>query len=152
MKNLNDCKETGTGESFSKTEKRKTFVLQSNKKFACEVVDIDDCVLKEEEIRKCDWLFLVPNKDGITNKPKAYYVELKGINIDEACEQLYNAIDRTKNQIPNFEIEARVISPKGPQPEITNSTYYRKVRRIIKKDIEFCKVHKGNNFTHVEKI
>jgi len=155
MKNLNECKETGNNNRFSRTEKGKTFVLQSDRHFHCDVVDIDGCVLKDLSIKKCDWLFLVPKSVNLglkSKRSKAYYIELKGIDISDVCEQLYNAIDKTKRQIPDFEIEARVVGPKGIQPEIFNSRYYRKVKRIIKKDIQFCKVHKGNNFTHVEKI
>ena len=155
MKKLNECKDKKSGTSFARTEKRATFVLQSEKNFYCEVVDIDHCVLEGVKIRRCDWLFLVPKKENPklkTKKPKAYYIELKGDAINEACEQLYHAIDKTKSQIPDFEIETRVVGTKGIQPEILNSEYYRKVKRITKKDIEFCKVHKGNDFTHIENI
>ncbi|MCD6012586.1 MAG: hypothetical protein K0Q79_2448 [Flavipsychrobacter sp.] len=156
MKALNECVDNESGNKiiFSKKEKGKTFALKlnSNETFACEVIDVDKCVFKDVEIRRSDWLFLVPNKDKVTNRAKAFFIELKGNNIDEASEQLYNAIDRMKGQIHNFDIEARVVSPRGPQPAIQNSGYYKKVRKIIKKDIEFCKVHKGNNFTHIENI
>jgi hypothetical protein len=155
MKSLNSCIDIGSGVdvAFSKNEKGKTFTLKSksNEAFGCKLIDIDGCVFGDDEIKRSDWLFLVEDRKFVA-KPRAYYVELKGINIDEASEQLYNAIDRTKSQIPNFDIEARVVSPKGSQPEIINSEYYRKVKRLIKKEIEFCKVHKKNRFTHVEKI
>jgi hypothetical protein len=152
MKAFDECSVSNSGSIFSKSEKNKAFVLQSDVEFVCEIVDIDGCLLKKHEIRKCDWLFLVPNVDKVIKRPKAYYVELKGINIDDACEQLFNAIDNTKKNIPNYDIEARVVSVKGAQPEILNSENYRKVKRLIKKNIEFCKVHKGNRFTHVETL
>jgi hypothetical protein len=150
MRKITDCidKKSGKDFSFSKSEEGITFTLKSitNQKFNCNIVSIDECVFGDEQIRRCDWLFLV------ADMRKAYYVELKGINIDEACEQLYNAIDRTKTQIPNFDIQAKVISTKGQQPEILNSKYYRKVKRLIKKDIEFKKVVKAKGFTHIETI
>ena len=152
MKQLNDCIDKGSNTHFSRTEKGKTFSLQSDKQFECKIVDVDHCVFKNVDVRRCDWLFLVPKKDTIIKQSKAYYIELKGINIDDACEQLYHAIDRTKSQIPNLEIEARVVSIKGMQPEIMNSGYYKKVRKIIRKDIGFCKVHRQNKFTHIETI
>ena len=158
MRNLNECKESDSNNNFRKSEENKSFVLRSDLNFYCEIVYIEKCVLKDEMIggemiKKCDWLFLVPKKENThLKKAFAYYIELKGVNIKDACEQLYNSIDRTKHQISNFEIEARVISTVGKQPEILNNEYYRKVKRIIKKDIKFCKVHKGNKFTHVETI
>jgi hypothetical protein len=155
MKKLDECKETATGKRFSRKEEGKTFSLQSDLDFHCEIVDIDHCVLKHDSIRRCDWLFLVPKKENQhlkNQKSRAFFVELKGTEINGACEQLFNAIDRTKSQILNFEIEARVVGTRGFQPELKNTEYYRKVKRIIRKDIEFCKAHKGNNFTHIERI
>ena len=153
MRQLNECTISGNNTSFFRTEKKKTFVLSSEKDFYCEVVDVDKCVFKDVKIKRCDWLFLVPKKQNLhIQKEKAYFVELKGEDTSDACEQLFNAIDRLKNQIANFEIEASVISPKGRQPEITNSDYHKRTRKLIKKDIEFCKVHRGNRFTHVEII
>ena len=151
MKKLHECQTDENSINCSRSESGITFTLSADKKFICGVIDIDGCVLKEEEIRKCDWLFLVNDKN-VRPKPVAYFIELKRGNIHEASEQIYNAIDRTKSQLANYEIEARVVSAKGIQPEIKNSGYYKKVRKIIKKDIEFCPVHKGNKFTHVEKI
>ena len=158
MKHINECKITGDNKRFSKSEEGITFALQSEIEFHCEIVDIEKCVLKDEMIgnmmiKKCDWLFLVPKKENPhLLKPKAFYVELKGTNISEACEQLYHSIDKTKSQIANYDIEARVIGTKGAQPNIKNSTYYRKVKRLLKKEIEFCKVHIKNNYTHTEFI
>lgn len=155
MKQLSNCIdiESGNKVSFSKTEKKKTFVLKLlvESEFECRIIDIDKCVFNTEEIKRSDWLFLVSDRQVVI-EPKAYYVELKGTNIDEAAEQLFNAIDRTKGQIHNYDIEARVVSVRGAQPEIHNSGYCRRVRKLIKKDVGFCKVHKGNNFTHIEKI
>lgn len=150
MKVIADCIDgkSGNDTTFSKMEKGITFALSSknNQKFKCNIIDVDKCVFGNEQIRRCDWLFLAPDQR------KAFYVELKGINIDEASEQIFNAIDRTKVQIAGYEIEARVVSTKGQQPEIIDSGYYRKVKRLIRKEIEFCKVHKKNRFTHIEKI
>ena len=158
MKELNDCKIEGERKFFSQTEDKKTFRIESEENFICEMIDTDKCVFKNADFRKSDWLFLIPKRKGCNEKlniPKsvAFYVELKGgASIDGASEQLFNVISRTKAAIPNFEINAKVISPKGIQPEIKTSTNFRKVRQLIGKDIDFHKVHKGNSFTHVEKI
>ena len=154
MKRFNDCKQIGIPK---KSEQGKTFIIKSGQDFICEIVDVDNCLFKNEPFKKCDWLFLIAknkhlNKDLKIEKSLAYYVELKGIALDDACEQLFNSIDKTKSEIPNFNIEARVISTKGFQPEIINLSFYKKVKKMIRKDIMICKVHKGNNYTHIETI
>jgi hypothetical protein len=156
MKKLEDCIESDECKKFFfRQEMGKRFTLQSTNVFSCKIVDIDSCVFKNTTLRRCDYLFLVPkndiNKEYFENS-KAYYVELKGINISYACEQLYNAIAKTKQGILNYDIEAKVIAVKGFQPKILNNEYFRKVKKMIKKEIVFHKVHKGNNFNHIELI
>ena len=154
-----NCTEADTLPRFQKSESGKTFAIELNAKenFVCEIIDIEKCVLQNAGFPRCDWLFLVPKGRGVNEhvnigKPKAYYVELKGIDIYHACEQLYNAIDRTKADILNFDIEAVIVSSIGRQPEIANNKYYKKVKKMILKDILIHKVHKGNSFKHLEKI
>ncbi|HEV2483162.1 MAG TPA: hypothetical protein VGS79_26030 [Puia sp.] len=159
MKSLSSCKIGQTANRFKKTEQGKTFSLElsNNGNFYCEIVDIDKCVFEKVKLKRCDWLFLVPKSSSVNtslNLPgsKAYYIELKGLALYDAYEQLFNAIENTKHEIPNFDIVAMVISIKGRQPEIENCTAYKRVKQMIRKEIIVCKVHKGNHFTHTEKI
>ena len=157
MKRIIDCTEKYVGQKVAKTEKGKTIVLQSPDSFSCDIVKIDGCVFEERDGKKCDWLFLFPKMKEINEKlgiekPTAFFVELKGTELSQACKQLYYAIDRTKSQIHNYDIKAKVISIKGQQPEIVSSEFYRKTQRLIGRNIEIDKVHKGNSFTHIERI
>lgn len=156
MQPINSCiEESEYKTEFSRREEGKTFTLHFNSPFYCNIVAIDKCVFKNVNLRRCDYLFLVPGKSKtkeINNLPKAYYIELKGDNVKSACEQLFNAIDMTKPQIPEYIIEAKVIGTKGFQPNILNNEYYRKIKRLIKKEITFHKVHKGNNFNYRENL
>lgn len=157
MKRVNECVTLASGikSEFSVNEMSKTFTLRSQNVFFCDVIAIDKCVFTGSSLRRCDYLFLAYsklNKVDRFEESKAYFIELKGDNVRSACEQLYNAIDKTKNEIFNFQIEAKVIGTKGFQPDIRNNDYYRKVRKLIRKEIGFHKVHKGNSFNHVELI
>ena len=156
MKNINECvQENDVKAIFSTKEMGKTFSLKSDSNFSCKIIAIDDCVFQNSELRRCDFLFLASKIVKNINRQdrlKAFYIELKGINIHDACEQLYNAIKQTKHEINNYSIEAKVISVKGFQPNILNNEYFRKVKKLIKKDIVFHKVHKGNNFTYTHII
>ena len=142
MKSISECIiEEGIKRKFFQKEEGKTFTLVSEVEFRCEVVAIDNCCFKSLSIRRCDFLFLVNHKNqpkGTAFKQsKAFYVELKGDDIESACEQLYNAIDRTKTQIPNFFIIAKVIGTKGSHPDIQNRDYFRKVKKLIKRENRF---------------
>ncbi len=148
MKSINECIEQNESKKiFFRQEMGKRFSLKSEKDFSCKIVAIDNCVFQNSELKRCDYLFLI-NKREV--KLKAFYVELKGINIKHACEQLYNSIKLTRPEILKYEIEAKVIARKDFHPNILNNEYFRKVKRLIKKDIEFHKVHKGNNYTYTE--
>ena len=50
MKRINDCSENGYDFTFKRQEEGKRFVLKSDKKFNCQVVDIDKCVFEYYEI------------------------------------------------------------------------------------------------------
>jgi hypothetical protein len=148
MKKISECvEESGCKKSFSRKEKGKKITFVSERPFDCEIVRIDNCVFSDHTIRRCDYLFLMSHKIR-----EAYYVELKGDNNRSACEQLFHTIDRTKSQITGFKISAKVIGTKGFHPKVTNNEFYRNVKRLIKRKIEFHKVHKGNNYTHTEHI
>ncbi len=150
MKSINECIEQNEFKKiFFRQEMGKRFSLKSEKDFSCKIVGIDKCVFQNSELRRCDYLFLVNNGD--TNS-RAFYIELKGINIKYACEQLYNSIKLTRPEILKYEIQAKVIALKDFHPNILNHEYFRKVKKLINRDIEFHKVHKGNNYTYTEII
>lgn len=157
MKAINLCSTPLVDFSFRVRENGKSYILSSTNKIHCTIVDIDNCVFENEDIRRCDYLFLIDkrkeeNKNLSISKSKAIYVELKGIDIKDACQQLYNAIDKTKHEILNHDINAKVVGTKGFQPNIANNKYYLNIKRLIKKDIQFHKVHKGNNFTFTDTL
>ncbi len=157
MKSISDCKiaESGFKSKFTVREKGKTFCITSNKDFYCDVISIDNCVFEKSDLRRCDYLLLIPTKHDNVEQfkiSKAIYVELKGEDVKSACEQLYNAIDKTKAQLLSFDIEAKVIGTKNFHPNLQSNAYFRKVKKLIKNEIVFHKVHKANRFTYTEII
>jgi hypothetical protein len=156
MKTIKECvEERGTGLSFTRKEKNKRFTIESNKSFYCEVVKIDGCVMKDGDMRRCDYLFLTGDRSNNAALPKphkAFYVELKGDDVKAACEQLYNAIYHTKNGLLRYEIVAKVVTTKDFHPNLRDNKFYRDLRKLIKREIDFHKVHKGNQFHYRESI
>lgn len=144
MKLIAECIVTEIKNIVCREEEGKTICFTHPEyEIVCDIVAIEKCVFSQADIgRRCDYLFLVDkNKQQynfLKNKiSSAFYVELKGIGLVDACEQLLNSIEKTSNQIGTFEIYALVISPKEFNPKYDNNEYYRAVKRLIKKDIQF---------------
>ncbi|MEO6834086.1 MAG: hypothetical protein ABI378_15425 [Chitinophagaceae bacterium] len=156
MKSLESCLAVETDTKFSRKENGKAFELRCGQEIECQIYDME-CVFEAEDIKHCDWLFTVHktsqrNQSLELSKSKAYYVELKGNDHKNVCRQLFNAIDRTKAKFPNFDFNARIVSTTGLQPELITNEYFKRVRRIIGKEIVVRKVHKGNQFKYTENI
>ncbi|MEI9934961.1 MAG: hypothetical protein WDM71_08955 [Ferruginibacter sp.] len=144
MKPLINCTITETKSKICREEEGKKICFEHIKyEIVGDVVSIDKCVFnKVHGERKCDYLFLFDKKrqqyNFLKNKiSPAYYVELKGIDLVSACEQLLNSIIKTKDQISEFEINALVVSSKEFHPKYHNNEYYRDLKRLIKKNIQF---------------
>lgn len=92
-------------------ENGKKFVLNNiSKKSICKI-RVDDCLIKDKQIRKCDFFFSV-NEDR-----KFYLVELKGQSIIDAVEQIkstFNIVNsKLKEDAKNY--TGIVVSSAGPK-------------------------------------
>ena len=143
MKRIADCIYTETNHTICKEEEGKVICFSSNYNLVCDVVEIEKCVFKGVKAgKRCDYLFLFDkNKQEYklenVKKSIAFYVELKGIDLEEACMQLLNSIENTINEIQDYDISAIVVSSREFNPKYDNNEYFRDVKRIIKKNIQF---------------
>jgi hypothetical protein len=144
MKAISECVTIEVKTRVCREEEGKEVCFQhSDYEIVCEVVPIEKCVFKNVVGgKRCDYLFLFDKKKQHYNylqnrQSPAYYVELKGIGLAEACEQLLNSIENTEDQIKDFEIYVLVVSSRKFIPKYDNNEYYREVKRIIRKDIQF---------------
>ncbi len=67
---------------------------------------IDGEVIKGDE-RRCDWLVI----NG--NAKTAYYIELKGSDIEKAIAQLENTYSILKKEMPDYETYYRIVYKSG---------------------------------------
>ncbi len=144
MRSISECSNIETNTRIHREEQRKEIIFEHNEfNVVCNVVGVDSCIFKKTTgERSCDFLFLFDkNKQEynfLKNKSSlAYYVELKVIDLAGACEQLFNSIDKTQSQIDGFEIYAVVVSTRKFIPQYDNNEFYRLVKRLIRKDIQF---------------
>jgi len=144
MRPISDCSNIETSSQIYREEQGKQiFFRHAEFDVVCNVVGVDSCIFKNTVgERSCDYLFLFDRTKQeyifLNNKISlAYYVELKGIDLVGACEQLFNSIDKTKEQIDSFDINALVVSTRQFSPKYDNNEFYRAVKRLIRKDIQF---------------
>jgi hypothetical protein len=144
MRPLVDCTITETNSEISREEQGKEiFFRHPEFDMVCNVVSIDDCVFRNTRGQKrCDYLFLFDKNlqqyRFLHNSPSiAFYVELKGIDLVHACEQLLNSIEKTMAEIRLFDIHAVVVSSRRFIPQYDNNEFYRGVKRLIRKNIQF---------------
>jgi len=144
MKTLNECFQTETKHKIYREEEGKEISFVNEQyEIVCDVVPIEKCVLTgKKDGRRCDYLFLFDKAKQIyailkNKKSLAYYVELKGILLEDACEQLYNSIEKTKIQIQDFEINALVVSSREYVPKYDNTDWNRDLIRLIRKQTQF---------------
>ncbi len=144
MRPISECIITERGAEIYREEEGKSISFRhAEYEIVCDVIPIERCVLTHaEDGRRCDYLFLFDKEkqqyNYLKNNPSpAYYVELKGIELIKACEQILNSIEKTIDQLPAFSINALVVSSRGFIPRYDNNEFYRNVKRITKKDIQF---------------
>ena len=144
MRSLSECSNIETTSHIYREEQGKEINFRhAEYDLVCNVISIDNCVFKNTHGEKCcDFLFLFDKSkqqyNVLKNKSSlAYYVELKGIDLASACEQLLNSIEKTKEEITGFDINALVVSTRKFIPQYDNNEFYRGVKRLIRKNIEF---------------
>jgi len=81
------------------------------KKCVC-LIQIDGCMIENQEVKKCDSLFLVC---GQKNEKSAFLVELKGKKLEHALEQLVSTLQQLKDNLTGFNIYARVATTRVPK-------------------------------------
>lgn len=67
---------------------------------------VDDGIIKSKEMRKCDKAILV-------NDERLYFIELKGADIDTACEQLLSTYEFFLKYFKQYEYYFRVVLSKA---------------------------------------
>jgi len=97
---------------------RKTIVIRDKKstqwtfenpteRCACSI-KIDNCIIIDQQIRKCDYLLLICDK----TENAAFFIELKGQDSKHATEQILTTIQILKEYLSDFCLYARIALTK----------------------------------------
>ena len=108
----------------SVSEKGKTFQLDNKNKDEIACVKIGDCVFKQQDGIKCDFLFVVEAKK------KLFYVKLKGSDIIKAINQIYETVKQTRVVYPGWVYEARIVAGGKVPAGISDRRMHEKLRGL----------------------
>jgi hypothetical protein len=107
-------------------EHKRKFVINKGANLAVCKVKVDGCLITEQNIRKCDYLF------EIGTIPKNYLlVELKGSDLNGAVEQLVSTYDRLAPQLNSEPQQFRAFVVSSVVPK-SNSAFRAHQQRLMK--------------------
>ncbi len=107
-------------------------ILNNNNRKKVRQYQLDGNIIKNE--KSCD--FLVLNDDD----KKAFFIELKGCNINEAIPQFEGAVKKLEAELNGYIYSFRVISSKNNTHNLNNSRFLkfkRKYNDILTRTNEF---------------
>ncbi len=126
----NCCQNLGKPLNVSIEEKEKKYEYKNNAGRTLIRCKVDDCVNINNG--KCDYL-LIDDTCRI-----AYFIELKGSDLNKAIDQIENTINHIANKLKNYEIRIRIILSR------TNTTALES-SKVKKFKMYINKLNKQNN-------
>lgn len=82
---------------FSDKKSKSEFIIKNDKQNEVERHRVDDCLIKGNEFKKCDWLAIIPVKIEEKIFRKEIYIELKGSDVSRAIDQITASIEKLSN-------------------------------------------------------
>lgn len=114
---------TGKHSVFTSVENRSKHIARNQDNSSVRQFKVDGEVFPAKtEPQRCDYLLL--NDD----KKTAYFIELKGTQVEKAIKQIETTINEIKGSIPQYVIYRRIVTSCG-----THSLQYESLTRWKKK-------------------
>jgi hypothetical protein len=135
----NNCFAAAT--SAKEGGKKFSFLNRSNKNI-CRV-HVDDCLITDKTIKKCDYFFAV-------NEDQSYYlVEFKGIAVDEAILQIISTYEIVNEKIKSDARNFKGVIVSSSVPSATEQRFRKLQERCFReKRLKIIKTH----IQHTEKV
>jgi hypothetical protein len=112
-------------------------------------VHVDNCLIKDQTIRKCDFLF------NIVEDSKYYLVELKGTSIDIALKQIVSTFEIVNAKIKGDPTDYTGIVVSSAVPKAANQKFknlqdriYRDKKLLIKRK----QINTKNNYEDLPRV
>jgi hypothetical protein len=129
--NYPDCPLCSDGKKITVQENKRKYILNNLSAQQVCKIQIDGCVIDDQNQRKCDYLIIVCKTEDA--KEEMYFIELKGKDLISAVEQLTQTIEYFQTQIIG-KVFARAVLSRVPNPKsIENDSRVKKLRSLLKK-------------------
>ncbi|MFG0834737.1 hypothetical protein ACF8OI_14590 [Aeromonas bivalvium] len=89
-------------------ENKSKFTVINKERIAINKVEVDGCLINDHR-EKCDWII------SIDSLKKAFFIELKGCDIDKAISQLKATLDHTKDKYGDFDRTCFAVTTRIPK-------------------------------------
>ncbi|NUN99354.1 MAG: hypothetical protein HUU01_01925 [Saprospiraceae bacterium] len=122
--NHSDCCECSQNQIINASENKSKYSLRNPQRREVCKIHLDGCASMETTGKQCDYLFLSCD----TNR--AFFIELKGCDLLHAIDQLDQSIDRHKQSVEGFAINARVVLSRTQTPDIRSPKYIKFKKKI----------------------
>ncbi|MHB8124548.1 MAG: hypothetical protein ACYDEJ_02705 [Desulfitobacteriaceae bacterium] len=123
-----ECSKGRTTDSNPKfEEKKKVIVFQNPKRREVICYCVDGGMINDPTIVKCDGLFIVLGLN------KAVFIELKGVDVKHAIEQISNTARMYKKDLQDFGLNGRIICSSAT-PRLQNEPYYLKLDKYFREN------------------
>ena len=129
-------------------EKGKKFSFNNSVRKGICRVKVDNCLIENKNIPKCDYLFKVCEAEE--KNSKYYFVELKGVNVDHAVTQIIKTFEMVRSKLkqsPPENYKGYVISSAVPS---ATEQKFRKLQDKCLKEHKLSITKRSNQW--VEKI
>lgn len=84
---------------FSDKNSKSEFIIKNDRQHELEKHRVDDCLIKGNEFKKCDWLAIISEKLEKNISRKEIYIELKGNDVPRAIDQITASVEKlSKNK------------------------------------------------------
>ncbi|UCZ56530.1 hypothetical protein LGV61_12490 [Desulfurispirillum indicum] len=125
-----DCVQVIAGQRIVFKENNRSFCLLNAQRVVIRKVHIDGCLIPQSDRqRACDY------GAWIDSQSKAYFIELKGKNIQHAVRQIIASINFVQqNHMEECEgkaLEAVIVSSKNHAPNLKQSPDYIKLKSML---------------------
>jgi hypothetical protein len=105
-------------------ENGKKYELRNSSATLLKKVKIDKCIAQKTGEKRCDFLIQAHDLN------RSIFIELKGGNLNNAVNQIYDTITFLKDELINNIIDARIVGSKDV-PGFTNTPDYKKLAREV---------------------
>ena len=105
----NLCSTETTDSKVVVQENRSRFEVVNSERLQLRKVEVDGCLIAKDK-EKCDWIIEV-NSDI----KKAFYIELKGCDVDKAISQLTSTLVHTKERYKTYKKECFAVTTRIPK-------------------------------------